>query len=84
MYFDDFIAQQTMRTDTPIRSRHVGARRPARRTLRSLWRGIRQLAWGIDAFSSVRHGIEVPPEHGARVRPRNARNPRPQPQDGQG
>lgn len=78
MYFDDFIAQQTMKTNTPSSARDGGAQRPIRRPLRSLGRGIRQLAWGIDAFSSVRHGIDVPPDHGARNRPRSApRHPRP-------
>jgi hypothetical protein len=70
MYFDDFIAHQVMRTTAPSSSHHAGTPQPTRRLLRGLWSGVRQLAWGIDAGSSVRHGIEVPPDHGARSRPR--------------
>ena len=40
-----------------------------RRLLQALWRGVRQVAWGIDAASSIRHGIALPPDHGARRRP---------------
>jgi hypothetical protein len=69
MYVDDFIAQQIMKTNDPSPSHHVGAQQPIRRLLRTLWSGVRQVAWGIDAFSRVRHGIDVPPDHGARSRP---------------
>ncbi len=62
MYFDDFI----------------GAQQPIRRLLRTLWSGLRQFAWGIDAFSSVRHGLDVPPDHRARNRfASTPRQPRP-------
>jgi hypothetical protein len=70
MYFDDFIAEQIDKTNRSPSSHHVGGQQPIRRLLRTLWSGVRQVAWGIDAFSSVRHGIEVPPDHGARSRPR--------------
>ncbi len=73
MYFDDFIAQQIMKTNDSSPSHYVGARQPIRRLLRTLWSGIRQVGWGIDAFSSVRHGIDVPPDHGARNRPTSSR-----------
>ncbi|EHR51311.1 hypothetical protein SacmaDRAFT_3075 [Saccharomonospora marina XMU15] len=66
MYFDDFIARQILKTDDPV-SRY-GARLPIRRLLRTLWSGARGMAWGIDAFSSVWHGIDVPADHGARSR----------------
>jgi len=66
MYFDDFIAQQILQTNDSPSSRHSRAEPPFRGLLRSLWRRARQLAWGIDAFSSVRHGIDVPADHGAR------------------
>ena len=78
MHFDDFIAQQTLKTNDPSASDVVDARHPLRRLLRTLWSGVRQVAWGIDAFSSVQHGIDVPPDHGARSRPpRLPRHPRP-------
>lgn len=38
--------------------------------LRTVWNGVRQIAWGIDAYSSLRHGIDLPPDHGARRRTR--------------
>lgn len=69
MYFDDFIAQQVSQTNEATAS-HRGAPQPLRRLLRALWSGIRHIAWGIDAFSRVQHGIDVPPDHGARSRPR--------------
>ena len=69
MYFDDFIAQQIMKTNDPSPWHDVGARQPIRHLLRTLWSGIRRVAWGIDAFSRVSHGIDVPPDHGARNRP---------------
>lgn len=72
MHFDDFIAQQILKTDDPA-WRNSASRQPVRRLLRTLWRtlwrGARRVALGIDAFSSVRHGIEVPADHGARNRP---------------
>jgi hypothetical protein len=79
MYFDDFIAQQIMQTsDASSSSHYVGAQQPIPHLLRTLWSGVRQVACGIDAFSSVRHGIDVPPDHGARSRPRSVpRHPRP-------
>lgn len=78
MYFDDFIAQQIVKTNGSRPSRYAGARRPIRGLLGTLWSGIRQVAWGIDAFSSVRHGIDVAPDHGARSQPSSARHhPRP-------
>ncbi|MDV6013786.1 hypothetical protein [Haloechinothrix sp. LS1_15] len=69
MHFDDFIAQQLLKANDSSSSQHVGAQRPIRRLLRALWSGARQVARGVDAFSSVRHGIDVPPDHGARHRP---------------
>jgi hypothetical protein len=69
MYFDDFIAQQIMETNDPPFSHHAGAQQPTRHLLGTLWSGIRQVAWGTDAFSSVRHGIDMPPDHGARSQP---------------
>ncbi len=78
MYLDDLIAQQTMKTNNPSSSPCVGAQQPIRRMLRTLWSGLRQVAWGIDASSSVRHGIDVPPDHGARNRfPSVPHHPRP-------
>ncbi|TDC80598.1 hypothetical protein E1193_17305 [Micromonospora sp. KC606] len=78
MYFDDFIAQQFMKTNDSSSSHYVGAQQPIRRLLGTLWGGIRQVAWGIDAFSRVRHGIDVPPDHGARSQPPSVpRHPRP-------
>ncbi|MPY83746.1 MAG: hypothetical protein GEV00_10585 [Actinophytocola sp.] len=74
MYFDDFIAHQILQTDDSPSSRLAGAQPPDRGLLRSLWRRARQLAWGIDAFSSVRHGIDVPADHGARSRPPSPRS----------
>lgn len=73
MYFDDFIAQQILKTNDSPSSRHGGARQPIRRLLRTLWSRARQFAWGIDAFASVRHGIDVPADHGARSRPPSPR-----------
>lgn len=72
MYFDDFLAQQVMKSDDPYTSHRDAGEQPVRRLLRSMWRGLREVAWGIDAFSSVWHGIDVPPEHGARSRPPEA------------
>jgi hypothetical protein len=78
MYIDDFIAQQTMKTNDPHASHYVSGEQPIQRLLRTLSSGLRQVAWGIDAFSSVWHGIDVPPDHGARSRPPEApRDPRP-------
>ncbi|GAA5118152.1 hypothetical protein [Haloechinothrix salitolerans] len=78
MYFDDFIAEQILKNNGSSSSHDVRAKQPIRRLLRALWRGARQFAWGIDAFSSVRHGIDVPPDHGARNRPPSPpRHPRP-------
>jgi len=78
MHFDDFIAQQVMKINDPSHSHDVGAQQPIRRLLRTLWSGVRKVAWGIDAFSRVSHGIDVPPDHGARSRPPGApRHPRP-------
>ncbi|MBA0127805.1 hypothetical protein H0B56_19845 [Haloechinothrix sp. YIM 98757] len=68
MYFDDFIADQTLKTNDSSSSHDVRAQQPIRRLLHTLWSGARQVAWGIDAFSSVRHGIDVPPDHDARSR----------------
>jgi len=73
MYFDDFIAQQILKTADSPSSRRGGVQLPIRRLLRTLWRRTRRLAWGIDAFSSVRHGIDVPADHGARRRPPSPR-----------
>jgi hypothetical protein len=70
MYFDDFIAQQTMKNNASASVRKVSVRPRDRRLLRILWNGVRQVAWGIDASSRVRHGIDVPPGHPARRRPR--------------
>jgi hypothetical protein len=69
MHFDDFTAQQIMKTNDPSSSRDVGAQQHIRRLLSTLWNGVRQGAWGIDAFSRMWHGIDVPPDHGARHRP---------------
>jgi hypothetical protein len=78
MYLDDFIAQQIMKTNDASSTHDVGAQQPIRRLLRTLWSGVRQVAWGIDAAASVWHGIEVPPDHGARSRPPSVpRHPRP-------
>jgi hypothetical protein len=78
MYFDDFIARQIMQTDDSSSSHYVGAQQPIPHLLHTLWSGVRQVAWGIDAFASVRHGIDVPPDHGARSRPPSVpRHPRP-------
>ncbi len=66
MYFDDFIAQQTIRANAPSAARRPHAPQPTRGVLRRLWSGLRHAAWGIDAGSAVRHGIAVPPDHGAR------------------
>lgn len=76
MYFDDFIAEQILTTNDSSSSHDVRAQRPIRRLFRTLWSGARLVAWGIDAFSSVRHGIDVPPGHGARSRPPSPRHPR--------
>jgi hypothetical protein len=69
MSFDNVITQQSMRTHDSSSSHPRGAPQPIRWLLRTLWSGVRQVAWGIDAFSSVRHGIDVPPNHVARSRP---------------
>ncbi|RSM55166.1 hypothetical protein DMH03_33850 [Amycolatopsis sp. WAC 01376] len=82
MYFDDSIAQEIPKTHDPSSSNDVRAQRPIRRLLRALWSGARQVAWGIDAFSSVRHSIDVPPDHGARNRPRRCPATREGPVDG--
>lgn len=78
MYFHDFIAQQTIKTNDPSPSHDVGAQQPIRHLLRTLWSGLRQVAWGIDASSRLSLGIDVPPDHGARSRPPGTpRHPRP-------
>ena len=78
MYIDAHIAQQTMQTDHTHASHNLADEQPTRRLLRTFWSGLRQVAWGIDAFSSVWHGIDVPPDHGARNRPSEALgHPRP-------
>lgn len=41
-------------------------RQLARLFLRSTWRAARQVFWGIDAASRLRHGLDVPADHGAR------------------
>jgi hypothetical protein len=66
MFFDDFIAQQTLKTIDSSYPHRGGVPRPRRGLLSTLWSGLRQIAWGIDAMSSIRHGVEVPPDHGAR------------------
>ncbi len=43
MYFDDFLAQQILRTNPPSPRRHVGAEQPDRRLLRHLWSRARQV-----------------------------------------
>lgn len=67
MYFDDFIAEQVMAAHHSARGRD---RRAPQRAglLRTMWNGVRQVAWGIDAYSTLRHGIDLPPDHGARRR----------------
>ncbi|UFU06519.1 hypothetical protein [Ruania halotolerans] len=68
MHSDDFLAQQMMKANNPATVRH-GNDRPAVQSLFAmLWRGIRHVASGIDAFSSVWHGIEVPADHESRHR----------------
>lgn len=69
MYFDDFIAEQLLQPNGSHPTHDRRAQQPIRRLLRTLWNGARKAAWGIDAFSSVQHGIDVPPDHGARHRP---------------
>ena len=78
MSFNDFLAQQSTTTDAPSSLPSEGAQQLVRRLLRTLWSGVRQVAWGIDAFSRVSHGMEVPPDHGARSRRQGApSHPRP-------
>lgn len=77
MYFDDFTAGQILKTNDPSSSHDVGAQHLIRHLLRALWSGVRQVAWGIDAHSRVWHGIDVPPDHGARNSPSLPRQPRP-------
>ena len=67
MYFDDFIAEQVMKTTHLSASHDISTQQPIRRPLRTLWSGITQVA--VDAFSRVTHRIDVPPDHGARTRP---------------
>jgi hypothetical protein len=69
MYYDDFIARQTIKANNPSPSHRAREQKTTRGLLPALWRGVRQIAWGIDAFSSVTHGVSVPPDHGARRRP---------------
>lgn len=73
MHSHDFIADQTLKTNARQASPSVATHQHVRRLLRALWSGVRQVAWGIDAYSRVRHGIEVPPDHGARNRPSSPR-----------
>ena len=73
MHFDDVTAQRIMKTNDPSSSRDVGAQQHIRRLLSTLWNGVRQVAWGIDALSRVWHGIDVPPDHGAGNRPASSR-----------
>lgn len=73
MHFDYLTTQQIMKTNDPSSSRDVGAQQDIPRLLSTLWNGVRQVAWGIDAYSRVWHGIEVPPDHGARNRPTSSR-----------
>ncbi|MDP3891326.1 hypothetical protein [Nocardioides sp.] len=61
----DFIAEQATRTSQRSLSPDPAQRR-GRGLIRALWSGVRQIAWGIDAHSRVWHGIDVPPDHGAR------------------
>jgi hypothetical protein len=75
MHLDDLIAQETMKIGDSSSAHHLGAQDALRRLLDTLWSGVRQVAWGIDAFSSVRHGIDVPPDHGARTSGTPARTP---------
>jgi hypothetical protein len=53
---------------------HTAAGRSARPLVRLLlgavWRAARQVLWGVDAASRLRHGMEVPADHGARREPR--------------
>lgn len=73
MYYDDFIAHQVTRANNPSATHLVvDPRRSERRLLRTLWSLVRQVAWGIDALTRVQHGIDVPPDHGARRQPRPA------------
>ncbi|QOR70741.1 hypothetical protein IM660_19600 [Ruania alkalisoli] len=78
MHSDDFLAQQVMKANnandlTPVRRDD----RPAVLMMAAaLWRGVRHLASGIDAFSSVWHGIEVPADHESRDRREPRRAPR--------
>ncbi len=78
MHSDDFLAQQVMKANnandlTPVRRDD----RPAVLIMAAaLWRAIRYLASGIDAFSSVWHGIEVPADHESRHRREPRRAPR--------
>lgn len=68
MHSHDFIADRI--TDAhPSSSPDVAAQQRLRRLLHALWSGVRQIAWGIDAHSRLSHGIDVPPDHGARSRP---------------
>jgi hypothetical protein len=69
MYSDDFIARKTKSTNDPSLLHADGGQQPIRGLLRTLWNCVRQVAWGIDAYSRVMHGIDVPPDHGARNRP---------------
>lgn len=75
MYYDDFIARQVL-ANNPSAARVVAPRRSGHPVLRWLWTLVRRVAWGVDALSRVQHGVEVPPDHGARSR---APQGRPQP-----
>lgn len=69
MHFDDFIAQQILNTTHSPSTQHRDARQPIRRLLHTLRNYAHQLASGIDASSSIQHGINLPANHGARRQP---------------
>ncbi|SEE76366.1 hypothetical protein [Ruania alba] len=73
MHSDDFLAQQVMKANNPASARHARDRHAVRSLFGTLWRGIRHVAAGIDAFSSVWHGIEVAADHESRYRPASFR-----------
>lgn len=49
-------------------------RHPVRLLLDAAWRAARQVWWGVDAASRLRHGMDVPADHGARREPRVMRS----------
>ncbi len=55
------------RLPTATDDSRCGATRWIQELARRLWSGLRHMAWGLDAFARIQHGLDVPPDHPARA-----------------